>query len=223
MFAENAMKRWLHYLWENEDGFFGIGQGPSHGEKQQFYDMSNLANFATSKGESDINSADNFWKSILSGDPNKISKVLGPAISGINKRAQQQKKTAAEFGNRSGGTNAAQQEAGDQVRSEYDTMVSGLTGEAASALGASGSSLLAAGASGHEAAFSEANTIQQQRAAQLNDIFKSITSIAKAFINPAESTSGGGGGGLFKGAAEGAFNNQVQPTLDTSYADQTIS
>jgi hypothetical protein len=198
------MKRWLRYLWTNEDGFFGIGMGPTKQEKSEFGNIASLANFATSKGESDINSADSFWKSILSGDPNKISKVLGPQISGINKRAQQQKKTASEFGNRSGGTNAAEQEAGEGVRSEYDTMVSGLTGEAASALGASGSSLLAAGASGHEAAFSEANTIQQQKAAKLNDIFKSITSIASAFVpgggfasllKKGASAVGGGGGG----------------------------
>lgn len=186
----------LRYLWENEDGFFGIGMGPSKEEKAQFGALGGLANFATSRGESDIASADNFWKAILSGDPSKISTVLGPLTSGINKRAQQQKKTAAEFGTRSGGTAAAQQESGDVVRSEYDTIISGLTGQAASALGASGSSLLAAGVSAHEGAFSEANTIQQQRAAKLNDIFKSITSIASAFV------PGGGFGSLVNKAPQ---------------------
>ncbi len=186
--------RWLRYLWENEDGFFGIGQGPTSEEKQQYRSLAGAANFATGQGEGDILSADNFWKAILSGDPSKISTVLGPLTSGINKRAQQQKKTAAEFGTRSGGTAAAQQEAGDQVRTEYDSIVSGLTGQAASALGASGSSLLAAGVSAHEGAFSEANTIQQQHAAQLNDIFKSISSIASAFV------PGGDFSSLFKKA-----------------------
>ena len=199
---------WLRYLWENEDGFFGIGAGPTSEEKSQYRDLAGAAKFATGQGEGDILSADNFWKAILSGDPSKISTVLGPLTSGINKRAQQQKKTAAEFGTRNGGTAAAQQEAGDQVRSEYDTIISGLTGQAASALGASGSSLLAAGVSAHEGAFSEANTIQQQHAAQLNDIFKSITSIAAAFVpeggfgslfKKAVPASTGGGGGIGAG------------------------
>lgn len=206
------MNKWLRYLWENQDGFFGIGMGPSKQEQSEFGNMASLANFATSKGESDINSADSFWKSILSGDPNKISKVLGPQTSGINKRAQQQKKTASEFGNRSGGTNAFQQEAGEGVRSEYDTMVSGLTGQAASALGASGSSLLAAGASGHEAAFSEANTIQQQKAAKLNDIFKSITSIAAAFV------PGGAAAGLLKSGAKAAGDFAATPTQASEFS-----
>lgn len=213
------MWKTLRYLWENEDGFFGIGDGPTSEEKSQYRDLSGLAGFATGQGEGDIKLADNFWKSILSGDSSKIASVLGPETSAINKQAEQQKKTASEFGNRSGGTNAAQQEAGDKVRTGYQGLVSGLTGSAAGALGASGSSLLAAGASAHEGAFSEANTIQQQHSAQLNDIFKSISSIAAGF-------AGGFGGGAAAGGAgsavPGAFNNLVQPELDTSYANQTL-
>jgi hypothetical protein len=196
------MKCWLRHLWFNEDGFFGIDMGPSTAEKQQSGDLGSLANFATSQGEGDISSSDNFWKSILSGDPTQISKVLGPQTSAINKQAQQQKKTASEFGNRGGGTNAAEQTADDNTRTSYDSMVSGLTGNAASALGASGSSLLSTGLSGHEAAFSTANTIQQQKAAQLNDIFKSIASIVAAPFTGGASLGGlaggvptGGGGG----------------------------
>lgn len=195
------IKRWLVYLWTNQDGFFGIGMGPSKQENTQFGNLAGVGSFGISEGEGDISQADSFWKSILSGDPNKISKILGPQTSAINQQAQQQKKTLSEFGNRGGGTNAASQEAGDSVRKSYDSMVSDLTGKAAGALGASGSSLLAAGASASEGAFNEANTIQQQHAAKLNDIFKSITSIAAAFI-----PGGGAAGslsGIFKGGASG--------------------
>lgn len=177
--------------------FFGIGQGPTSEEKGLLKGLTATAGFANSQGEGDIQLADNFWKSILSGDPNKISKVLGPQTSAINKQAQQQKKTLSEFGNRGGGTNAASQEAGDSVRKAYDSMTSDLTGKAAGALGASGSSLLAAGVSANEGAFSEANVIQQQHAAQLNDIFKSITSIAAAFIPGGGAAAGAGIGGGF--------------------------
>ena len=100
------LKRWLWYLWFNEDGFFGIGQGPSGAEKQQYGIMSNLENFGISRGEKDITQAQDFWSAILSGDPTQISKVLGPEISAVNKQTQEAKKTASEFGNRGGGTNA---------------------------------------------------------------------------------------------------------------------
>jgi hypothetical protein len=199
--------------------FFGIGLGPSKQEKNEFGAMGNLANFATSSGESDISTADNFWKSILSGDPSKISQVLGPQTSAINKQAQEQKKTASEFGTRSGGTNAAQQMAGDQVRTTYDTMVSGLTGQAAGALGASGSSLLAAGLSGHEAAFSEADTLHQQSMAKLNDIFKSIAETAGAVFAPG---AGAAAGGAAAGASAISAVGEAQPVLDTSYAGMTL-
>jgi hypothetical protein len=164
---------------------FGIGQGPSKQEKQQYGEISALSNFASSQGQSDILKSDNFWKAILSGDPTQLSKVLGPEFSAINKQGQQKKKTASEFGNRSGGVNAEMQMADDSTRTSIDQMIANLTGNAASALGASGQSLLSAGFSGHEAAFSEADTIQKQHAAQMNDLFNSIAEVAGAgFTGP---------------------------------------
>jgi len=178
------LRQWLRYLWDNEDGFFGIGQGPTKEEKNQYGEIGALSNFGTSQGESAISTSNDFWKAILSGDPSSISRVLGPQLSAINKQGQQQKKTLSEFGNRGGGTNAEAQTIGDRTREAGDSLVSSLTGTAAGALGASGESLLAAGLSGHEAAFSAANVIQQQKAAKLNDIFKSISSIASSFFSP---------------------------------------
>ncbi len=185
------MRKLLRYLWTNEDGFFGIGMGPSKEQKNQYGDIANLANFATSRGEGDIAQADNFWKSILSGDPMKISQVLGPETSAINNQAQQAKKTASEFHNRGGGTNAGMQMAGDEVRSRYDKMLSGLTGEAAGQLGASGHGLLGVGVGAHEGAFGEASTIQQLKQQKISDLFKSITSVAASIF--------GGPGGLLSG------------------------
>lgn len=158
--------------------FFGIGEGPSSQEKDQFGSLGALANFGTSEGEKNTLSSDDFFRSILSGDSSKIGQVLGPEISAVNKQGQQAKKTASEFGNRGGGTNAGNQQIDDKSRSSIDQMISDLTGKAASALGASGSSLLAAGANAHAGAFEEANTIHQQHSAQINDIFKSIAEVA---------------------------------------------
>lgn len=189
--------KWLRYLWENEDGFFGIGQGPNKGETGEAGDTGALASFATSTGEGDIGAASGFWKSILSGDPSKIAQVLGPEISGINKQNQQQKKTAGEFGNRSGGTNAVMQASDEKTRGAYNAGVSSLMSGAAGSLGSLGSGLLNTGLSGHEAAFGDQKTIHDEMLAKYNDIFKSITSVAAAPFTGGLSLAGvsGGGGG----------------------------
>lgn len=196
------LKRWLRYLWANEDGFFGIGQGPSGQEKDQYAEEAQLANFSTSQGEGDILASDNFWKSILSGDSGAVAKVLGPEFSAINKQSQQQKKTASEFGNRSGGTNAGNQMADDTTRTTVDEMLSSLTGKAAGALGSSGHNLLGIGSSAHGQAFDMAHVMQQQHAAKMNDLFKSIADVATSVIGGAA----GGGGKAFPGMKPGEIS-----------------
>jgi hypothetical protein len=139
-------------------------------------------------------------------------------MSTVNKQGQQQKQTLAQFGNRGGGTNATAQTIGDTTRSTIDAAVSSLTGNAASALGASGSSLLSTGLSGHEAAFNTADTIHQQRLAQINDIFKSIASVAAAPFTGGASLgglaggpSGGGGGFSLPGSGGGGSDSGWNP------------
>lgn len=171
-------KKWLHFLWENQDGFFGLGMGSTPEQKNSFASLGNLANFGSSEGEKNTLDADNFFRSILSGDQSKIGQVLGPEISGINKQGQQQKMTASQFGNRSGGTNAGNQMIDDKSRSTIDQLIAQLTGSAASSLGSSGSSLLSLGKSSHEGAFDEATILHQQHEAKINDIFKSIAEVA---------------------------------------------
>lgn len=158
--------------------FFGIGQGPSQQEYNQYGNLSNVGNFGTSTGEADISAASDFWQAILSGDSTKLSKALGPEYSAISKRGGQELKTLSEFGTRSGGTGAAQQEVGDKEREQASNLEGSLYGAAASNLGTMGSGLLNTGLSADEAAFSAADTIQQQHAAKMNDIFKSIAEVA---------------------------------------------
>jgi len=184
-----------YFLYAGTLGFFGIGMGPDKAEKGEFGSLVGASDFATSEGEGNTLAADKFWKSILSGDPTEMAKVLGPEFSAINKQGQQQIKTSSEFGNRGGGTNAGNQMVGDKTRSSVTELESSLVGKAGEALGASGSSLLSAGMSGHQAAFSEADTLHQQRSAQINDIFKSISDIATSFIP---------GAGIAKTAASAA-------------------
>lgn len=168
------LKAWLRWMWQNEDGFFGIGQGPNDQQRTQYGDIANLANFSTAAGEKALLQGLNFEEAIVSGDPSKIARVLGPETSAINKQGQQELKTMSEFGTRSGGTGAAAQTVGDATRSRYDTMVSNLLGGAVSNEIATGQGLLNTGLSAHEGAFDAASKIQELNANKWNDIFKSI-------------------------------------------------
>ena len=104
-----------------------------------------ISQYGINTGEGDINQANGFWSSILSGDPTKIGQVLGPQIQAIQQQGQQQKQTLSQFGNRSGGTNAKARTIGDTSRSEVNNMISNLTGSAASNLGSLGTSLFGQG------------------------------------------------------------------------------
>lgn len=108
-----------------------------------------IGGFATGLGESNLSQASNFWSSILSGDQSKIAKTLGPQIGAIQGQAQQQRNVGAQFGNRSGGTNAANQMISDQSTASINNMVNSLLGSSASNLGSSGAGLLSQGASAY--------------------------------------------------------------------------
>jgi hypothetical protein len=159
-------------------GFFGIGQGPTDKEKQVWGTLNSLSVFDITKGEGATTDAMKFWTDIMSGDPSKVGAVLGPEISGIQQRGQQQKQTAAQFGTRSGGTAAVQASADDTTRAGIDSLVANLTGAAATNLGNLGTTLTGQGASAASSAFGAAKTMQEQSAAMWNDIFKSSAQVA---------------------------------------------
>jgi hypothetical protein len=215
------LNKWLRYLWANEDGFFGIGQGPSSAENAEFSSLAQIGNFTGGEGEGDILASDNFWKSILSGDPGQISKVLGPEFSAINKRGQEQKKTSSEFGTRSGGTNAFMQTADDTTRSSVDALTSDLTSKAATTLGATGANLLGTSVGAHEGAFSAANTIQGQHAAQMNDLFKSIAAVAAAPFTGGASLGATGSSGSTSGGTGNWWDNVDFPSSSGGGGDYT--
>lgn len=202
----------LRHLWENEDGFFGIGAGPSSAQIADAGALGSIAGFATSEGESDIMSSDKFWQAILSGDPGQIAKVMGPAMSAANKQSQQANMTAAQFGNRSGGTNAGAASRSDTTRSQIDEMISKLTGSAAGALGSSGSGLLGTGLSARNDKLSADTTIHNEKEAKWNDIFSSAASLATAPF-----TGGASLGGLAKPAASGVTGSMSGDSL-TGYS-----
>jgi len=107
----------------------------------------NNGSWATGQGQSDVGKASNFFSSILSGDPSKISQTLSPEIGAAKTSAQQENKTKAEFGSRSGGKAASAAMTDDKLHSDIAGWTAALTGQAAETLGSMGSNLLQTGTS----------------------------------------------------------------------------
>src|SRR5512146_1265269 len=102
---------------------FGIGGGPSSQEKQAYGGLNSLTGFQSSHGQNDIAGAEKWIQALLSGDRSKTSELLAPQISDLKSRAGQQLMTNAQFGNRSGGTNASNQMTEDNVNSQINRMI----------------------------------------------------------------------------------------------------
>jgi hypothetical protein len=163
-----------------------------------------IGGFATGLGEKNLSQASNFWSSILSGDPTQTAKSLAPQISTIEQQAQQQRNTGAQFGNRSGGTNASNQMIGDQATGSINNMISSLLGSSASNLGNSGAGLLSQGASAYGA---QEQASQQRMQNWMNSILgKGITGAVQAGESAGLGAAGGalpGGPGAAAGAQAG--------------------
>src|SRR5271170_7772544 len=110
------------------DVAFGIDEGPSGQEGQQYQNLSGLSSTEANLGLGDLNESQDFMNAILSGDPTKIGQVLGPQIKSIQGQGQQQKQTLGQFGTRSGGSNATAQNIDDKTRGSINDMISSLTG-----------------------------------------------------------------------------------------------
>lgn len=115
------------------------------------------AGFAQQQGQGDVTAASKFYQDILSGDPTKIGQSLAPEISTSQQQGQQAKNNLAQFGNRSGGTNAAAQGIDAAGRGNIINLIGGLQGKAASGAGSLGTA---------EQGLSLEATNQQEQAAQ---------------------------------------------------------
>lgn len=141
------------------------GSNPTlEGDKNQ---AGNIAGFGTSVGEGDVSNASQFFNTLLNGNSAEEAKLLAPQISTMQKQGQQKLQTTSEFGNRSGGVNASNQQTGDDTRSNVDDMISKLTGDAANSEASLGENLLNTGLNANEVQASES---QQQ----LQNMMKSI-------------------------------------------------
>lgn len=170
---------------------FGIDEGPSGQEKKNYNQLDTASGFAIGSGEGDITASQTFLRDILSGDPTKIATALAPEISAGQQQASQAKKTAAEFGTRSGGTASTLANIDAAQRGNIINLAGGLQSSAASNLGSLGSSLLSTGIGAKETAFNEAQTMQAQRAQFWNDLFKSVAATAGGIVGALPGSPGG--------------------------------
>jgi hypothetical protein len=151
-----------------------------------------VAGFGTGMGEKSLTNASNFYDALLGGDPQAMMKILGPQIGQAQEQGQQQKQTAAQFGNRSGGTNAGMQMLDDRTRGMIQDMISRLTGQAAGASASLGQNALTTGLNANQQAVNESQMAMQN---MLDSIFgKGIGGISDTLIK-----AGTGGMGKIPG------------------------
>jgi len=159
---------------------FGIDEGPSTGETGATNALTSESGFAGATGEGLVGSSSAFINALMSGNQADISKLLAPQISAISKQANEKTQTNAEFGSRSGGTNASNQNTMDTARAGVNDLTSNLTSGAIGEGLSAGTNLLNSSMGGFGTAFNQNNTMQNQRANQWNDIFKSSAAVAAA-------------------------------------------
>jgi len=92
----------------------------------------------TAAGQGNVNTGTSFFQSLLSNKPGAVAQAVQPQVSALTGQAQQQRQQQAEFGNRAGGTNAAQQATTSQTSGEISTLINSLIPGAAQALTSTG-------------------------------------------------------------------------------------
>ena len=153
---------------------FGIDMGPSSGEIGATGALTGESGFAGSVGEGLLSNSSAIMNALLSGNQAQISQLLAPQISAVAKQANQKTQTNAEFGSRSGGTNASNQNTMDTARASVNDMISSLTGGAISGAASTGTNLLNSSITANNDVFSKNQAEQKQRASQWSDLFSSI-------------------------------------------------
>jgi hypothetical protein len=161
--------------------------GPSSQENGQYNLLNSSSQFATGLGQNNLTLSSQFFSNLLTNP----MKALAPEVSAGQKQVQEQNKTNAEFGTRSGGTAAAGQAADSTARGDIINLMGKAQTGAASSLASTGSNLLSAGMSGQEAGFDEAKTMQGQRASQWSDLISSIASTAGGVVAGLPGSPGG--------------------------------
>lgn len=126
---------------------FGTGGGTDRNNQLSSWgSLTNLGNWEKkfgkgqqTEGAGNLSTAADFFKTLLSGDRSKIGTILAPEIGTIQNQASQNLNTLSQFGNRSGGTNAAVNASTSTGSAEIQKLISTLLGQSGQELGALGS------------------------------------------------------------------------------------
>jgi hypothetical protein len=132
-----------------------------------------ISQFTTGQGKNLTSQAGSFFSDLMSGDPAKTARLLAPQIGEMREQGNQQKKTMAEFGTRSGGTASRGQSIDDKTRANIGSMISNLTGQAVSGGASMGQNLID---TGMKALGQQVDMSQQQLENWSNSIFGSALS-----------------------------------------------
>lgn len=190
-------------------GFFSsLFEGSNPTLNNDIAQSGQISNFGTNLGEGDLTAGSDFYKTLLNGDPEATAKLLAPQISTIQGQGNQQIQTGAQFGNRSGGTNASNQTNIDTQRADVEQMIAQLTGQAASGLTGIGEAGLGFGLNANAQQAGESQQkMRNQQDSILGGLFGGgVSSLADlgiskliSFLNSVgggrDSSGGGGGGG----------------------------
>ncbi len=153
-------------------GLFNLFSGdPTKKEQGQLGD---LGNFETGVGQKGTNASLGYDLGILSGDPSKIAETLAPEISAQNQQVEQGKLTTSEFGNRSGGNNAAAQHMDDAARGNIINLIGASQQEAANHAGNLGTYDLSMASPNIQAEAGLKRAEQQRKAAAIGGIASGV-------------------------------------------------
>lgn len=192
-------------------GIWGLVNGDP--TKRQESELGALGGYDTGSGEALTNAAENFDLGILSGDQSKIATALAPEISGQQQQIQQQAKSDAEFGTRSGGTAASTSAAEEKGRGNILSLEGGLQSGTDANAGSLGTNLLSQATGNINDQAGMASNWAKQEQSDVGGIAKGAAEIAAGVAGGA----GGVGGGEMGGAADGDMFNPT-PTSGLSWA-----
>lgn len=154
------------------------------------------AGFAQNIGEGDTTAASKWYNDILSGDPTRMAQAVAPETAATQEQTQQAKNTAAQFGNRSGGTAATLAGLDANTRAQIIKLLGGLQSGAASGaanLGTTEQGIALTGQQAQDAAAMQQQQLQQQSI--LGGLISGgVGSLASLGLGGILGMGGGGGG-----------------------------
>lgn len=146
-------------------GIFDLAAGdPAAQQEKQF---GQLGAYNTGVGEGLTTAGAKEEEAILSGDPTKIAQAEAPEIAAQRQQIEQQNLQNANFGTRSGGTNASTQSADSAGRANIIDLTGNLIGNTAGAAVGQGTNLLSQASSDIG---EQANLLTSRRSAVDSDV-----------------------------------------------------